>query len=959
MPDHEAKRRRSRKHKEPFVALDLYLIWGAAEAMEYQCPPSQAEQPRSVVDSTSPAKKVKKRIPQRNVDEFWDKFTTKFPGKIYSILPENVYAKTKAAQSPAGLVHGQATGKSYEQAAADCRAAVNKIAKECRRVNLKYRDPHFDIEFDLKRNRRDCLDSLIGDSNLSPKSVKRVPDIFDNPIFFKEGVSANDVRQGFNGDCWFLSALCALSNKKNLVDRVCVARDEKVGVYGFVFHRDGEWIQTIIDDKLYLIAPDWYESTDDKRTWEEVRRLDAEEEYRKVNQTGSRALCFAQCSDENETWLPLLEKAFAKAHGDYGSIDGGFTGEAIEDLTGGVTTELLATDILDTERFWTDEVMKVNDEFLFGCATGRFDKWLGSETGEARGARKGVIRMHAYSIQEAREIKGERLIRIRNPWGDTEWQGPWSDGSEQWTPEWMELLNHRFGDDGMFWISYKDFLRKYQSLDRTRLFGPEWQVTQQWTTVNVPWSADFNDTKFNITVTRPGPVVIALSQLDSRYFRGLDGQYTFQLNFRLEKDDDDDFMVRSHSNYSMSRSVSTDIELEPGTYSVLMKITAKRWSGDVTPDEVVRNSCMNRPEKLIQVGLSYDLAHAKGQIKETEMEKAAREAAEKKKKAADHQKRRAELRAEMLRQWETGKKRVARTKRQEARKKAYFAKKAEAAKVTGATVEESAPPETAGEEPRTEVPAEQSAQEQPATDGSNEESQGPQAGSEGEVVKTPETEQVAPMTPLADTQQDQEDEAAGADEDAKKSGEDGEAKEEVEETAAKDGAGEEAEVGPAEDGPAEEIEEQGPVAEEAVGQELDEDWDLASDASFASSIVTELDLPPLSNESPDTVPVEDTEVDEANAEFEDDPWNAVCVVGLKVYSKDEGLCIQIVRPKHELEEGDTPLDVDDAAKGQSVEKIEEVSEEEEEVAETKGGKGVDEAEAEAEAEEKAEEKVSA
>lgn len=103
-------------------------------------------------------------------------------------------------------------------------------------------------------------------------------------------------------------------------------RDEKVGVYGFVFHRDGEWIQTIIDDKLYLIASDWYETTDSKRTWEEVRRVDPEEEYRKANQTGSRALCFAQCSDENETWLPLLEKAFAKAHGDYSSIDGGFTG---------------------------------------------------------------------------------------------------------------------------------------------------------------------------------------------------------------------------------------------------------------------------------------------------------------------------------------------------------------------------------------------------------------------------------------------------------------------------------------------------------------------------------------------------------------------------------------------------------------------------------------------------------
>lgn len=516
----------------------------------------------------------------------------------------------------------------------------------------------------------------------------------------------------------------------------------------------------------------------------------------------------------------------------------------------------------------------------------------------------------------------------------------------------MELLNHRFGDDGMFWISYKDFLRKYQSLDRTRLFGPEWQVTQQWTTANVPWSADFNDTKFDLTITRPGPVVIVLSQLDSRYFRGLEGQYEFQLNFRLEKDDDTEFMVRSHSNYSMSRSVSTDIELEPGTYSVLMKITAKRWSGDVTPDEVVRNNCTGRPEKLIQVGLSYDLAHAKGQIKETEKEKAAREAAEKKKKAADHQKRRAELRADMLKNWETGKKRVARTKRQEARKKAYFAKKAEAAKVAGATVEESAPPETAGEEPPVETSAgeeppietsaEQSAQEQPATEGSNEENQGPQAGSEGEVIEAPDSEQAAPLTPPAESQQNQEDEAAWVDEDEQKSGENGEVKkeeeeEEVEETAMADDAAGESEGAAVEEGEGQEAQ-----AEEVGVEEADEDWDLASDASFASSIVTELDLPPLSDESPDTAPVEDSEVDEANAGFEDDPWNAVCVVGLKVYSKDEGLCVQIVRPKHELEEGDTPLDVDDAAKGQSVEKIEEEKEEEEEVAH--GGKGVEEAE---------------
>ncbi|KAL8889291.1 MAG: hypothetical protein Q9205_002898 [Flavoplaca limonia] len=361
--------------------------------MAYQCPPPSEAQGPPPSTVRYPGRKVTKRVPQRNVDEFWDKFTTKFPGKIHSILPSNVYAKTKAAHSPVGLVHGRAAQRSYDEAVADCRAAVDTIARECRRVNLKYRDPHFDIEFDLKRNRRDCLDNLDdAGEDLNPKSVKRVPDIFDNPIFFKEGATASDVRQGSNGDCWLLSALCAITNKKDLVDRICVHRDEKVGVYGFVFHRDGSWIQTIIDDKLYLVAADYYESVEAKTSWEEVRRLDAEEEYRKANQTGSRSLRFAQCADQDETWLPLLEKAFAKAHGDYASIDGGFTGEAIEDLTGGVTTELLTTDILDTDKFWTNEVMKVNDEFLFGCATGRFDRWQGSADTDI-GARKGVIRM--------------------------------------------------------------------------------------------------------------------------------------------------------------------------------------------------------------------------------------------------------------------------------------------------------------------------------------------------------------------------------------------------------------------------------------------------------------------------------------------------------------------------------------------------------------------------------------
>ena len=74
-----------------------------------------------------------------------------------------------------------------------------------------------------------------------------------------------------------------------------------------------------------------------------------------------------------------------------------------------MTTELFTSDILDDEKFWIEELTKVNDEFLFGCATGRFDGWQGGGIRD----RKGIKSSHAYSIMEAKEVKGERLLKIR------------------------------------------------------------------------------------------------------------------------------------------------------------------------------------------------------------------------------------------------------------------------------------------------------------------------------------------------------------------------------------------------------------------------------------------------------------------------------------------------------------------------------------------------------------------
>ena len=134
-------------------------------------------------DSKSPLphKKTSKDVPaQQSIDKFWKKFTTKNPGKLFTVLPDNLYAKRAAVQASrkAGTLKNAIA--SYEQAAAICKAKVEKIVQDCRRLNQKYKDAHFDIEFDFMQwqwyqRTEDCLVALSADhAHLRPMSVKRI-----------------------------------------------------------------------------------------------------------------------------------------------------------------------------------------------------------------------------------------------------------------------------------------------------------------------------------------------------------------------------------------------------------------------------------------------------------------------------------------------------------------------------------------------------------------------------------------------------------------------------------------------------------------------------------------------------------------------------------------------------------------------------------------------------------------
>lgn len=111
------------------------------------------------------------------------------------------------------------------------------------------------------------------------------------------------------------------------------------------------------------------------------------------------------------------------------------------------------------------------------------------------------------------------------------------------------------------------------------------------------------------------------------------------MHFVLQEKDSEpgDYVVRARGAWFGNRSISAEVELEPGVYEVLPKIEAKRDAGSPDVHEVVTKVAERNPQKLRQIGLNYDLANARGLDQLTEEEqllakKKKKEAAEKKRK---------------------------------------------------------------------------------------------------------------------------------------------------------------------------------------------------------------------------------------------------------------------------------------------------------------------------------------
>ncbi len=194
----------------------------------------------------------------------------------------------------------------------------------------------------------------------------------------------------------------------------------------------------------------------------------------------------------NQLWVPFLEKAYAKIHGSYQAISGGHVAEAFLDLTGAPTLQVVwhagraaaarnSSVYDDPRKLWQDLKGWRRKRLPMGCGTDR--------------SAGGLIGMHAYSILDVVELTNVdveffrerllngtlgnvsgfteydgklRLLRVRNPHGQGEWKGEFSDKCKTWQKLLMSSgisLPRTMANDGTFWIGYDDFLLGFSNID--------------------------------------------------------------------------------------------------------------------------------------------------------------------------------------------------------------------------------------------------------------------------------------------------------------------------------------------------------------------------------------------------------------------------------------------------------------------------------------------------------------
>lgn len=420
---------------------------------------------------------------------------------------------------------------------------ILEIMNYCQFNNCVFKDSYFpandeSLNKDDGRNKRTFSDIV----------WKRTQDVLDDPKLFEDGIEPSDLNQGSVGNCWLINSIATLSLEENrILNLIFPKQYSNYGVYVFKLYFQGTWKYVVVDDYIPV----------KKKTFNYV---------------------FASSNQKNEVWVPLFEKAFAKAFSSYRALIAHPIAVGLEMLSGGETEYNSHSNLKTYEEkdtFW-NKLLKYNQKnYLLGATShGNSDK----ETNN------GIVGNHAYSVIEIIEINSLRLLKLRNPWGKGEWSGDFSDDDqENWTPQLKEMVNFEEsdGDDGIFFMLYDSYLKEFVGSTFCKI--PNGSYSHSYVSEG-DWKQNFggthdqegNNPKIALKVYKNNTKIKLEMFRTAKNVNVNDNSIVMHLvtGKRIPEDIPDSQKLVS-SKFQYAKKVKLSIVLNPGIYHVVPCITKK------------------------------------------------------------------------------------------------------------------------------------------------------------------------------------------------------------------------------------------------------------------------------------------------------------------------------------------------------------------------------------------------
>lgn len=222
-----------------------------------------------------------------------------------------------------------------------------------------------------------------------------------------DGFGMDDALQGQVGDCYFISALASVakSHPELLANAVKT-------------NRDGSYTVTFFEKKPGMTKPAPVSVTIDGSFADRHGRLE-----------------YAAARETKELWPMIFEKAYASWKGGFDAIEGGMSATALEALTGARPDFFPVTSESKPDALFA----RIKDACAGnGCVVALSKPWDPAEPG--------VVADHAYTLLGVEEKNGQKLVQLRNPWGERE---PGHDGR----------------DDGIFSMPIEKFMTSFATVE--------------------------------------------------------------------------------------------------------------------------------------------------------------------------------------------------------------------------------------------------------------------------------------------------------------------------------------------------------------------------------------------------------------------------------------------------------------------------------------------------------------